>query len=108
MTQLPTLSTNDLKALALALHSGRVAPPFSAIALRRVVSLDSPELLLGGLGRLIEQEWTPTQIAVFLEGVVADRAARRSLEDVLDLVTTGPELDGIDNRDTSVVVRELF
>lgn len=109
MTQhLPALSTNDLKALALALHSGRVTHPFSAIALRRVVSLDSPEVLVAGLERLTEQGWTPSQIAIFLEGVVADRAARRSLEDVLDLVTTGPEIDGIDNRDTSVVVRDLF
>ncbi len=30
------------------------------------------------------------------------------MEDVLELVTTGPEVPGIANRDTSVVVRELF
>lgn len=109
MTQhLLALATNDLRVLALALHSGRLAPPFSAIALRRVVSQNSPEVLIAGLERLTEQGWTPSQIAVFLEGVVSDRAARRSLEDALDLVTTGPEIDGIDNRDTSVVVRDLF
>ncbi len=102
------LPTNDLKALALALHSGRVAPPFSSIALRRVVSSDSPGELIAGLTRLAEHGWTPTQIGVLLDGVVSDRVARGSIEDALDLVTTGPEIAGIDNRDTSVVVRELF
>lgn len=105
---LPSLATNDLKALALALQSGRLAPPFSAIALRRVVSLASPEKLIAGLERLTEQGWTPSQIAVLLEGVVSDRTARQSLDDALDLVTTGPDVVGIDNRDTGVVVRELF
>src|SRR6185436_8411876 len=38
----------------------------------------------------------------------ADREHRPRLEDLLQLVTTGPEVDGSDNRDTSVVVRELF
>jgi phosphatidylserine/phosphatidylglycerophosphate/cardiolipin synthase-like enzyme len=109
MTQhLPSLSTNDLKALASALQSGRVAPPFNAIALRRVVPVGSPGDLIASLDRLTGQGWTPSQIAVFLEGVAADRSARRSLDDALDLVTTGPDVDGIDNRDTSVVVRELF
>ncbi len=105
---LPFLSTSDLKALALALQSGRLTPPFSAIALRRVVSPGPPENLIAGLERLTEQGWTPSQIAVLLEGVISDRTARRSLDDALDLVTTGPDVHGIDNRDTGVVVRDLF
>lgn len=38
----------------------------------------------------------------------ADRANRPVFDDMLELVTTGPEIDGIANRDTSVVVRDLF
>jgi len=106
--QLLGLSTNDLKALALALRSGRVAPPFTEISLRRLVSPNALGELIADLDRLVQQGWTPSQLAVFLDGVASDRESRRSLEDAVDLVTTGPELDGIDNRDTSVVVRDLF
>ena len=50
----------------------------------------------------------PDQLAATLELIRADRQARPRMEDLLELVTTGPEVPGIANRDTSVVVRELF
>jgi phosphatidylserine/phosphatidylglycerophosphate/cardiolipin synthase-like enzyme len=48
------------------------------------------------------------QIATTLELLVADRQFRLRMDDHVDLVTTGPEARGVANRDTSVVVRELF
>jgi phosphatidylserine/phosphatidylglycerophosphate/cardiolipin synthase-like enzyme len=109
MTQhLPALSTSDLKALALALRSGHVAPPYGTLGLQRVLPPNSPEDLGIALERLRSQGWMPVQIATLLETVASDRSARRPIEDALDLVTTGPDVNGIDNRDTSVVVRDLF
>jgi phosphatidylserine/phosphatidylglycerophosphate/cardiolipin synthase-like enzyme len=47
-------------------------------------------------------------LAAMFELLVRDRALRPNVDDVLDLVTTGPEAAGVTNRDTAVVVRELF
>ncbi|MCY2953146.1 MAG: DISARM system phospholipase D-like protein DrmC [Planctomycetota bacterium] len=50
----------------------------------------------------------PRQIAALLELLCRDRSRRPQVEDAVTLVTTGPEAAGGTNRDTSVVVRELF
>ena len=48
------------------------------------------------------------QLAAALELVFQDRQRRPRLEDAIDLVMSGPEAPGVANRDTRVVVRELF
>jgi phosphatidylserine/phosphatidylglycerophosphate/cardiolipin synthase-like enzyme len=48
------------------------------------------------------------QIATTLELLLLDRSDGRKNEPQIDLVTSGPESPGISNRDTAVVVRELF
>ncbi|MFN9295812.1 MAG: phospholipase, partial [Planctomyces sp.] len=48
------------------------------------------------------------QIATVLSLIEADRTRDRTTELAIDLVTSGPEAPGVSNRDTSVVVRELF
>ncbi len=109
MTQhLLSLSTNDLSSLALALLSGRLARPFSHIGVQRVLANGSAPEVIADLERLVAAGWSSLQIGSVLEMVVADRRSRPGLEDRLDLVTTGPDVPGVDNRDTSVVVRELF
>jgi phosphatidylserine/phosphatidylglycerophosphate/cardiolipin synthase-like enzyme len=62
----------------------------------------------GELQQMIEQGFAPRQLAVVLELIAKDRSQRPVLEEVIDLVTTGPETANATNRDTSVVVRELF
>ncbi len=57
---------------------------------------------------LAEQGFSPKQIATVFELILADRDGRQAVESSIDLVTSGPEAPGITNRDTSVVVRELF
>jgi len=102
------LSERDLLEAANALHSGRLLAPYSAVALQRVVSGQAAEPIARALDKLSEQGFTPAQIATTLEVLLADRANRPAFEDILELVTTGPEIEGIANRDTSVVVRDLF
>jgi phosphatidylserine/phosphatidylglycerophosphate/cardiolipin synthase-like enzyme len=109
MTQhLLVLTSNDLASLALALQSGRLARPFSHIGVNRVLATGPVAGVVADLERLVAAGWSPGQIASLLELIVLDRRSRPPLEDRLDLVTTGPDVAGVDNRDTSVVVRELF
>ena len=102
------LSERDLLEATSALRSGRLTPPYSTVALQRLVSREAAEPIARALEGLSEQGFTPSQIAVTLEILRADRASRPVFDDLLELVTTGPDIDGISTRDTSVVVRDLF
>jgi phosphatidylserine/phosphatidylglycerophosphate/cardiolipin synthase-like enzyme len=101
------ISDGDLREIALAIRSGRLAPPYTTVALQRIVSGDVTALA-ADLQSLSQSGFDADQVAVALELLRADRRARPPIEDVVELVTTGPEVPGIANRDTSVVVRELF
>ena len=102
------LSERDMQEVANALRSGRLPAPFSAVALQRIISRDVAARTAEALDKLTALGFSPEQIAVTLDILRADRANRPRIEDVLDLVTTGPDVPGVVNRDTSVVVRELF
>jgi len=52
--------------------------------------------------------FSEVQIAAALDLVCQDRQRRPRLEDAVNLVTSGPDAPGLANRDTRVVVRELF
>ena len=106
--QLLLLSERDLQAIAVALRSGRISPPFSAVSMQRMVSKDIAERAANVFDHLASQGFNAIQIATVLDLLKADRSNRPRIEDAFQLVTTGPEVDGVANRDTSVVVRELF
>jgi hypothetical protein len=102
------LSERDLLETASALGSGRLVPPYSAVAVQRVTSKDAAEPIARALGKLSEQGFTPAQIATLFDVLRADRVSRPAFDDLLELVTTGPDIEGVSNRDTGVVVRDLF
>ncbi|MBI2503231.1 MAG: phospholipase [Candidatus Latescibacteria bacterium] len=102
------LQDDDLLALARGIQAGRLRPPFTTIALQRYLVGTACDGLAGALQELFEDGLKPEHLALFLETLAADRKDRGSVLDLLDLVSTGPEVPGTDNRDTSVVVRELF
>lgn len=102
------LSERDLLETENALRSGRLLPPYSAIAIERVASRDAAEPLAHALATLSAQGFTPDQIAIMFDVLRADRASQPAFDDLLELVTTGPDIEGIANRDTGVVVRDLF
>jgi phosphatidylserine/phosphatidylglycerophosphate/cardiolipin synthase-like enzyme len=104
--QLHKLSDSDLHQIAAALRSGRLLPPYSALALQRM--LPAAAAVSSDLNALAETGLGPDQLAGALTLLLADRRSRPEMDDQLELVTTGPEVDGVANRDTSVVVRELF
>jgi len=103
------LSDNALAALAGGLRSGRVTLPGSALQVGRIVSNELCDPVTTALTLLTEQQFTPDQVATLLECILTDRRLHRANQsEAIDLVTSGPEAAGITNRDTSVVVREMF
>jgi phosphatidylserine/phosphatidylglycerophosphate/cardiolipin synthase-like enzyme len=106
--RLLALPDHDLAALARTLAAGRLRPPFGSLSLQGVVS---PEYVVGAsadLQALAGAGFAPAQIGILIESLVADRRSRSPTDALIDLVTTGPEAPGVNNRDTAVVVRELF
>jgi len=106
--RLTDLGDGDLRLIAAALMTGRLAPPFSTLALKRFVQSAVAENTAAGLQRMSEQGFDPLQIALVLDLILKDRDHRLPPEDLIDLVTTGPVAGTSANRDTGVVVRELF
>ena len=102
------LSDTDLRALINALKSRRIAAPYPEVQVSRVLAPAVTQVVVAGLAELSALGFTSEQIAAVLEILDSDRLARKPAESQIDLVTSGPEAPGITNRDTSVVVRELF
>jgi phosphatidylserine/phosphatidylglycerophosphate/cardiolipin synthase-like enzyme len=102
------LTSEDLSQLAGALRSGRIAPPFSPLVLRRYLPESMAALVAIELQQRVAEGMESRHLADCLELLCHDRRQRPVTEDLIDLVWTGPEVPGIVNRDTSVVVRELF
>lgn len=102
------LSSFEISGIAAGLRSGRLRGPFSAISLSRFAPSHLVESVVDGLQSLMTLKFSEMQIAILLEAILSERRAYRPLEELVELVTTGPEAPGISNRDTSVVVRDLF
>ncbi len=102
------LTSEDLSQLAGALRSGRIAPPFSPLVLRRYVSESMAAPVAIELQQRVAGGMESRHLADCLEMLCQDRRHRPIAEDLIDLVWTGPEAPGIVNRDTSVVVGEMF
>jgi phosphatidylserine/phosphatidylglycerophosphate/cardiolipin synthase-like enzyme len=102
------LTSQNLSQLAGALRSGRLIPPFSPILVRRYVPETIASRVAAELQQRIGEGMEPHHLAAWLEVLCQDRRQRAVAEDLIDLVWTGPEAPGILNRDTSVVVREMF
>ena len=107
-TTLASLAPSDLRAIAAAIRTGRLSSPFPAVAVRPFVNGSSPEAIASDLRQLADGGVPALALAQILELLAQAIAERPSLEDQLDLVTTGPECGGFASRDTAVVVADLF
>jgi phosphatidylserine/phosphatidylglycerophosphate/cardiolipin synthase-like enzyme len=86
---------------------GRLSAPFSTISIRQITN-DDADSISRSLREMIASGMPETSIAHTLELLASALLGRPRLEDEVQLVTTGPELSGTTNRDTSVVVADLF
>jgi phosphatidylserine/phosphatidylglycerophosphate/cardiolipin synthase-like enzyme len=108
MNKLSKLTDSDLRGLVVALRSGRLGSPYSDAAVGRILSSHLAGNAAAELQGLANQDFQATQIATLLESLLIDRKNRPTPEDVIDLVVSGPESAAAANRDTAVVVRDLF
>ncbi len=103
------LSSHDLRLISSALRSGRISLPSSAIQVSRFVGGEACHAVVQRLGELSTMGFGAEQIATLIDTLLVERELYRNAEgNKIDLVTTGPEAPGTSNRDTSVVVREMF
>ena len=103
-----SLAPAELNALAASIRSGRVALPCSAQSLQRFVGAADGDSISRRLEALASLGMSHEAMSVCLELVAQAVTARPQLEDLVDLVTTGPEAGGVANRSTAVVVTDLF
>ncbi len=102
------LAPSDLRVLVIALRAGRLFPPYMSPSVQRLLNGAVAADISAALQELASSGMSGAAIARTLELLAAACESRPPIEDVIDLVTTGPEVPGATNRDTSVVVRELF
>lgn len=102
------LGESDLRGIVTALRSGRLTVPYTSIGLQRFVSGQSSQDLAQELQEFGKQGFSEAQLAAVLDLILVDRSKRISPDELIDLVTSGPEAGAVTNRDTNVVVRDLF
>ena len=103
-----SLTPTELNALAASLRTGRVTFPCSPQNLQHVLGVTDAELISKKLDDLASLGMSGQAVCACLELIAGAIISRPRLEDLVDLVTTGPETGGVANRDTSVVVSDLF
>ncbi len=108
MDALLGLNPSELRAIAAGLRSGRLAAPFLPVSLQSYVGSSVTGEVSEDLHGFSESGMPSSAIAQALDLLAAGYTRRGHLEDLVELVTTGPEAQGVTNRDTSVVVQELF
>lgn len=103
-----SLAPAELRALATSVRKGRVSAPYSALSVQQIVGQHAAVSVSSKLDLLSSSGMSPEAVSVCLELTADALSSRSPLEDLVDLVTTGPEAGGVANRSTAVVVSELF
>lgn len=103
-----SLRPSDLRALSAGIRSGRLSPPYAPSSAERFLSGSDLRAVSDALNELATAGLTPKGLALALEMLAASVESRPALEDVIDLVTTSADGTRVANRDTGVVVSELF
>lgn len=102
------LSVETLRALADAFESGRLVPPYPLLSIRSVVGVALASKVHAALVTVHGRGLSPAAIAWALRLLARERTATRHARDDIELVWTGPEVALSTDRDTVLVVRELF
>ena len=102
------LSDQELMSIASALKSERLSPPFRSQGLQRFVDSTLAGPVANALQGLSNHGFTAAMISTVISMLLSQRATAASNQAVIELVTSGPEAAGVANRDTAIVVRELF
>src|SRR5580658_1596506 len=107
MKLIRSLPASTLQSIAQALRAGRLKPPYTAFTVAEWVPQYGRDSLAAELVSLETCGFTTTTLAITLEALAEDAAARQRAIDQVQLVWTSPDEEGPHVRDTSVVVRQL-
>jgi phosphatidylserine/phosphatidylglycerophosphate/cardiolipin synthase-like enzyme len=108
MKLIRSLPVSTLESMSQALKAGRLKPPYTALAVAEWVPQTVRESLASEFLSLQVFGFTPSTLAITLEALAEDAAARQRAIDQIQLVWTSPDEQGPHVRDTSVVVRQLL
>jgi phosphatidylserine/phosphatidylglycerophosphate/cardiolipin synthase-like enzyme len=108
MKLIRSLSASTLESISQALKAGRLKPPYTAFTVAEWAPQAARASLASEFSSLQALGFTPPTLAVTLEALADDAAARQRAIDQIQLVWTSPDEEGPHVRDTSVVVRQLL
>jgi phosphatidylserine/phosphatidylglycerophosphate/cardiolipin synthase-like enzyme len=108
MKLIRSLSASTLESMSQALKAGRLKPPYTAFTVAEWAPQATRESLASEFLSLHTLGFTPSTLAVTLEALAEDAAARQRALDQIQLVWTSPDEQGPHVRDTSVVVGQLL
>ena len=108
MASLRELGRADLLRLADALEREKLRPSYASTAVGRYVGSSSAEDTAVELRRLAGLGMSPVHIAYTTRLLAEERAASQAIRDRVDVVWTGPEVEGSLSRDSATVARELL
>ncbi len=103
-----SLAPSDIGALSIAIETGRLCPPYPPSSVERIIKTDVAVKVAAAIHDLEACGMSPVAIARSLDLLALGLTFRPPVKDLIDLVTTGPQVGGVTNRDTAVVVRDLF
>ncbi len=108
MNGLLALSASDLTALKEALRTGRLPAPFLPSLVERIVPGAVSGDVSAALKGMAAAGANRQGLVAAVELLASARTQQPAIDEVIELVTTGPEAGTVTNRDTQVVVQELF
>lgn len=103
-----SLPPSDLRALAAGIRTGRLVAPYAASSIGRFLGSPVAAEVSDALVSLAATGMSPIALASTLELLCAALEGTPRIDDVVDLVMTAPDSARVSNRDTGVVVTELF
>lgn len=108
MSNLSQVTDQSIEVLISALRNGRLSVPLNSIQLNNLLGPNAANLVFEAANELVTKAGIDGA-AVALEMLLNDRKLRSiDLNSILNLVWTGPEIPGVRNRDTKIVVADLF
>jgi phosphatidylserine/phosphatidylglycerophosphate/cardiolipin synthase-like enzyme len=106
-TRFAGIEPETLDTLADAIRTRRLVSPFGVLGIQRIVDAANAGSVATDLAALAAMGLPPDALAILLTALALERRHAEAPNDHVEVVVTGPDLDG-NARNTAVVVQELF
>ena len=100
------LKNSELEALSSAFRNQKLILPTTSFSLQRYVRQDMAGKSADQIGQLVQAGFKELQLSILFDSLLTKDSGKTAVE--VELVVTGPDVSGVNLRDTSVVVRESF